>query len=209
MRDDLSEVRWGPRVPKRKIQQLYRSEAEGILDEALLDDVGMSFYVRCQSILTVGQAQKGKVRCPRCDESGRETTIRRNSQAKEEVLTCPHCDWHVTWEEYHRTYRGKQLSEGGAGAYLRAFMTRYQAARSPKQRMLAIDRLIHEFHYNTLEGLRKPTRAVGVNLIEGRLTDVVSFLNRLTYGDGTDERIVRTRNKWRSTLDGIDWHPKE
>jgi len=31
----------------------------------------------------------------------------------------------------------------------------------------------------------------------------------LTYGDGTDERIVRTRNKWRSTLDGIDWHPKE
>ena len=209
MNTGVSEIRWAPRVPKRKIQRLYESEASGMLDEALLDDVGISLYLRCQSVLTVGQAQKGKVQCPRCSNSGRKTIIQRRSSRKEEIISCSQCPWSVTWGDYLKTYQGKQLSEGGAGEYLRAFVNRYKRAQTRKQKMLAIDRVIHEFHYNTVANLRQPTRAACVNLIEGKLMDVVAFLNALTYSDYTDKRMVRTRNDWKSTLDNMSkWHPK-
>jgi len=196
-------------VPKWKIRKLYESEASGLLDEELLDDVGISLYLRCQSILTVGQAQRGQVQCPRCSNAGRNTVIERRSHGKEEVLKCPQCSWRATWGEYLGTYQGKQLSEGGAGAYLRAFVTRYEHAKTPTRKLLAIDRVIHEFHYNAVESLRRPTRAACVNLIGGRLTDVVAFLNDLTYGEQTDKRVLKTRDAWRSTLDGMSpWHPR-
>jgi len=114
----LSDIEWAPRVSKKKIRRLYESEAGGILDEALLDDVGISLYLRCQSILTVGESQRGKVECPRCAKSGFNTIIERQSSRKEEILRCTKCSWRLTWGEYHKTYQGKQLSEGGVGDYL-------------------------------------------------------------------------------------------
>jgi len=209
MKSGVSDISWAPRVSKQKIWRLYESEAAGLLDETLLDDVGISLYLRCQSILTVGQAQKGKVQCPRCSKSGRKTIIPRTSSNKEAVIKCSQCSWSVTWGEYLQTYQGKQLSEGGAGEYLRAFLQRYEGAQTPKQKILAIDRVIHEFHYNTVKNLSQPTRAACVNLIEGKLTDVVAFLNALTYSNRTDRRIVRTRGGWKAILESMSkWHPK-
>ena len=209
MKEPLSEIKWAPRVSKSKIRKLYQSEAVGLLDEVLLDEVGISFYLRCQSVLTVGRAQRGEVECPRCAKSERDTTIERQTSRKEEVLRCSKCSWHLTWGEYRKTYQGKQLNEGGVGRYLRAFVIRYEKARTPKKKILAVDQVIHEFHYNTVKNLHQPTRAACVNLIEGKLTDVVAFLNELTYGNGTDKRMIRTRDNWKSTLDGMSkWHLK-
>jgi len=75
VKEPLSEIKWAPRVSKSKIRKLYQSEAVGLLDEVLLDEVGISFYLRCQSVLTVGRAQRGEVECPRCAKSERDTTI--------------------------------------------------------------------------------------------------------------------------------------
>ena len=79
--------------------------------------------------------------------------------------------------------------------------------------MLAIDRLIHEFHYSLRQPRDLPTRPVGVNLIQGRLRDVITFLNTLTYGEGTLPMVrhrlpVKVREidagsvdrRWRQTL---------
>ena len=75
--------------------------------------------------------------------------------------------------------------------------------------MIAIDQLIHQFHCNLLDGVQQPTRAACVNLIEGKLTDVVAFLNELTYGDGTTAEVKRTKSEWTDTLNSIPWwHPK-
>ena len=209
MTSGASDICWASRVPKRKIRRLYESEATGLLDDEFTDDVGISLYLRCQSILAVGQAQEGKVRCPRCHNSGRDTVINRHSHAREEILKCPQCAWQITWGEYLKTYQGKQLSQGGAGGYFLAFMRAYERAQTPKEKMSAIDRLVHEFHYNTLNNRRQPTRAACVNLIAGKLRDVVAFLNELSYGEATAPELKDTKTRWTDTLYSMSkWHPK-
>ena len=53
MSDDAAEVRWTPRATKRQIRRLYESDARGLLDENLLDEVGVQLCLRCENIMTV------------------------------------------------------------------------------------------------------------------------------------------------------------
>lgn len=57
-RDD---IHWSPRVPKWKLQRLYESEAQGMLDEDLLEDVGLTLLLRCEDILAIEEAKQGRV----------------------------------------------------------------------------------------------------------------------------------------------------
>jgi len=63
----------------------------------------------------------------------------------------------------------------------RDFVDSLPFARTAREKVLTIDRLIHGFHwyYKT----NSPTRPVAINLIEGRLRQVISFLDDLTYSD--------------------------
>ena len=64
-RQGRNEIRWTPRVPKAKIRRLYEADAQGIVDQELLDDVGTTLFARCQDILTIKAARMGHVRCDR------------------------------------------------------------------------------------------------------------------------------------------------
>ena len=81
-------------------------------------------------------------------------------------------------------------------------MNAYREAKSPKEKMLAVDRVIHQFHYNTLRGETPPTRANCVNLIEGTLTQTVQLLNNLHNAN------PQTKQNWQQTLQTIKAHPK-
>ena len=204
MSNGRSNIRWAPRVPKHKIRRLYKSAAAGLLDEELLDDVGITLLLRCRDILTIRDATRGRVRCPRCARQGEETIILRRStdgDPRDVVLRCRKCGWHVTWGEYFLSYRRKQLSSGGATGAFETYIRDYEAARSPRDRMLAVDQLIHEFHFSLRH---QPTRAAGVNLIQGRLTDVVQFLDELTYGDQIPKVMKQTREVWRERMAQIE-----
>src|SRR5438552_1783938 len=65
-RNDLAEVRWAPRVNPHKIRRLYETDARGIVDDELIEEVGFALYSRCQSILIATEAHAGRVQCPRC-----------------------------------------------------------------------------------------------------------------------------------------------
>jgi hypothetical protein len=65
--------------------------------------------------------------------------------------------------------------------------------------MLLIDRLIHGFHWYLKTG--GPTRPVAVNLIEGRLSDVVAFLDRLSYGEKSTPGTRETYAQWDVNID--------
>lgn len=120
-----SEIRWGRRVPKWKIRRLYELDAQGIVDEQLIDDVGTMLLERCRSILIVHEAQHGRVRCARCTRRRQVTIIERSwkkGDVRDEVLTCPKCGWEITWGEYQKSYQRKQLSAGGAVAYFEAYI---------------------------------------------------------------------------------------
>ena len=59
--------------------------------------------------------------------------------------------------------------------------------------MFYIDKLLHGFHWSVRYG---PTRPVAINLIEGRLRDVIQFLDTLSYGPGNTPGIIQNQAAW-------------
>ena len=51
MPEGVGDVRWASRVNPATIRRLYETDARGIVDEDLIDEVGFALYARCQSIL--------------------------------------------------------------------------------------------------------------------------------------------------------------
>jgi hypothetical protein len=142
----------------------------------------------------------GRVRCQRCDEAGRESWIERGQIRKKDwdrtELICPVCGWHVNWGDFVRSFKRHQLNSGGALPEFEAFVARYPALRQADEKMLAIDRLIHAFHYSFRDLPQMPSRPVGPNLIKGKLEEVIELLDQLSYGPGQMER----RQAWDETL---------
>ncbi len=114
---------WARRVPQRKIRRLYETDAKGIYDEDLIDEVGYGLLARCESFIRANRARAGEVPCPECGQ-----IVRR-----EEVLRCP-CGWELRWADYFKTIQHKQLS--GAEPVLeqfRDFVKAFPAARTPRR----------------------------------------------------------------------------
>jgi len=199
--------KWAPRVTQREIRRLYVTDARGIYDEDLINEVGYGLLVRCESFIEANEAAAGRAKCPNC------SAIVVHSCRKDETLHCD-CGWELTWEEYLSTIRHAQLS--GAEPVLnlfRSFVREFPHARSPRDRMLLIDRLIHGFHgyyrktsYDE-DPDGKPMRPVAINLIEGRLSKVVAFLDRLTYGEKSTEGLKENYEQWNDKIDeNRDWY---
>jgi hypothetical protein len=204
------EIQWSKRLPKWQLRRLYQSDAQGLLDEELLDEVGYTLLERCRDILKVESAQQGRVHCARCDRNGQTTLIevpRIKGDPRDTRLTCPACGWQITWGEYRLSYKRKQLNPGGATDTFAAYVQNFPKARTPQARLAAIDRLIHEFHYSYQSLPDLPTRPVGVNLIEGKLEDVIAFLNELTFGD--DSAWQETLAEFRSANERVREHIRQ
>ncbi len=90
---------WHPRVPREKIRRLYENDARALVDETLVDDVGIGLLLRCRSILIVTAAHEGRAQCPRC------TGIIPHQWNKDEPMICSVCGWQTTWGAYFKTYQ--------------------------------------------------------------------------------------------------------
>jgi hypothetical protein len=180
---------WAPRVSPGAIRRLYRTDALGLVDEEQIDEVGYALYARCRSIVRATAAHAGRITCPRC-----ERVIRARDGAA--VLRC-RCGWGAATQEYFGSIRSAQLHGGGALPCFEAYLGAFERARGPRERMLAIDRLLHEFH----GGLAKPGRPAAKNLIEAKNTsDVLALLDELAYGDGSTPGLRETRATWERTV---------
>jgi hypothetical protein len=71
-------------------------------------------------------------------------------------------------------------------------------AKTPQERMFAIDWLIHAYHWDLKQQL--PNRPAANNLIEGSLDHVINLLDRLSYGNGP-----QSQDEWRKTL-SVMWN---
>jgi hypothetical protein len=183
---------WAPRLKQHQIRRLYESDARGMLDEALLDEVGWGLRARCQSFLQAVEAVHGRVHCPACD------AVILRSKDPDEALLCPGCGWECPWKTYHKTFQHKQLN--GAEPVLslfRDYLERFPLAREPQAKMLLIDRIITGFHHYLRFG---DTRATAVNLIEGSYHDVVDFLDSLSAGPGSTPGIQENHAEWREKI---------
>ena len=138
MTDNRQDVKWSPRVPKWKLRRLYESTCTGIWDDRLIDDVGMTLYMRCRDILNIHRAKsERKVTCPRCDGRG-QTSLIDSSGPRTQPFTCSVCGWSMTWRAYQRAFQRKQLNPGGAVDYFSAFVRQYEKAIrvTPKIRVI-------------------------------------------------------------------------
>lgn len=180
---------WAPRVPQHKIRRLYELDAQSIVDDELIDEVGYSLLARCEAFIAACAAVAGQVRCPACG-----ATVRHAGHDKTEMMICP-CGWSLTWGDYFATIQHKQLS--GAEPVLdlfQSFVERFPKAKTPRARMLLIDELLHGFHWAFKTG--NPSRPVAINLIEGRLSEVIDFLDELTYGEGSTSGLQANKSAW-------------
>ena len=195
-----TKPRWAPKVPQQKIRRLYDLDARGIVDETLIDDVGIGLYLRCRSILAVSEiGAKCRLPCPDCEEFVGLEKLAEAGNAPDFVVCCS-CGWEMAWGSYWATYRHNELGKGGAGPIFREFVQNWDGAQTSRERLLLIDRLIHLWHWQEAEvkpkfGYGRPT---GVNLIEGNRKEVIAFLESLTYGDGSMAGTQTQKAEWRA-----------
>ncbi|MCL5999743.1 MAG: Rho termination factor N-terminal domain-containing protein [Chloroflexi bacterium] len=173
-----NKIQWAKRVPRHQVRRLYESDARGMLDEALLEEVGHGMYARCADMFEVHEAREGRIKCRNCG-----TVILRHSRFwdKSEVLACERCGWQVTWGAYYDSYTGERLLPGAAEEVFRRFVDQWPTAHTAAAKMLLIDWLIHEFHMN--QGIAG--RPVGENVIHGSAQQVSELIEHLAYGSGS------------------------
>jgi len=179
--------RWAGRVSRHKIALLYTRDAQGILDEELIDEVGYALLARCQSIMQAEDVRDGKGVCPKCGMEIFHATKRK-------TVTCETCGWALSWEAYVKTTRKKQLRVGGIGPFLEEYLRLFPRAKTPQNRMIQIDNLIHRYHWE-LQG--EPGCPSAVNLIGGKQREVMVFLNDLAYSDKSTPGLKENYSRWR------------
>ena len=179
---------WAPPLTQREIYRLYVTDARGIIDEGLINDVGYGLYARCESILIATQAYRGRVTCPRC------TQIIHHNHAPDAQLVCSQCSWQKSWKAYKKTLKGKHLQAEGIEIFLKEYIAQFPKASDMRRKMLLIDRLIHRWHWEHENNLQRPGAA---NLVEGKADDTIEFLNELTYSENSTPGLARMRDEWR------------
>ncbi|MFQ5697121.1 MAG: hypothetical protein ACE5IL_02420 [Myxococcota bacterium] len=169
----------------------------GAIDEELIDDVGFSLLARCESVLAATEAGRGRAGCPRCG------LVVKHVPWRNEILECRGCGWRCRWQAYRKTIRYKHLFAGGMKPFLEEFVRDFRRAGTHSDRFIAIDTLIHRYHW---ENLGKASRPGACCLIEGKLKDIMPFLDALSYGESIPEEVRATRERWREEWRRSRWN---
>ena len=201
--NNREDMYWAPRVNLNEIKKFYMNCTGELCDEELLDNTGIALYLRCESILEYTWAHEGKVKCKRCYRMGKETFIDRITKLPKEIIRCSQCGWQIQWRVYVSETEKKQTGQLMAGRARHAFeeyYKKYPGCKQANEKVIAIDQLIHSFHWTLKNELDKPTglRTACANLLEGNATQINDLLNNLTYGDETRMEILETREWWSS-----------
>ena len=155
-------------------------------DEELINEIGYAFYARCETIWVVTER-----RCPKC--TGYMTWNKRKTPS-----TCPQCGWTATWAQYHASYKGKRIHGGRAfGAFVQ-YMKEFRRAQSAREKLFAIDKLIHSVHENCRKTWTLPA---AVNLIEGKYDEILQLLDDLAIGDCSSEQRRKNWVEYRSKIE--------
>ncbi len=172
---DQSKFHWAAKISQRDIQRLYDSDAKGLLDEDLLEKVMYILHTRICDMFEVRQAQKtGRVKCRHCGAAVPQP-LWYGGRFKDNPLRCEQCGWETTCGEFTESYKGKDMLPGSRTDLFQEFLERFPSARTPQEKMLLVDWLIHEFHVQS--GVS--SRLVAQNVIQGSRQQLIDLLSRL------------------------------
>ena len=179
------DFNWAPRIKPALLRRLYEADARQTADPELVEEVGYTLWARCETIYRVTER-----RCPRCAE---HLDGAWDGDQRDRILTCPTCRWTSTWEEYHRSYKRDRIHGGRAYDFFIEYMHKYPQCTTPQQKMLQIDRLIHAVHESANQLWTLPA---AVNLIQGKMEEVILFLDELAYGSQVPSERKQLREQY-------------
>jgi hypothetical protein len=187
----MEKISWFPKVRQSKIRQLYQNDARGAVDETLVEEVGLILFQRCRSIWLVTQRE---VECPRC---GAVFSLCEGDSWKTlpgvQICPTPGCGWETTAEEWHESWRHRELLGTAAMPAVETYLHDYPRAQTTQEQMVCIDQLIHSFHISLQTG--EMNRSFANNLIEGSHDQVIEFLDRLSAKSGWVDK-----DQWRNQV---------
>ena len=96
------------------------------------------------SICTIALIARSGVRCP---VDGTEFVLGDaawHRLPKDSSATCPICGWQTTVAAWHDSFRKQDLN--GMAPFIEVYVASWPTARSYRDRMLLVDRLLHEVH---------------------------------------------------------------
>jgi len=173
---DKKELKWAPKISPNKIKKLYEQDAKGIHDEELADDVGISLYARCDSMLFATFFNIGNPLCVEC------RTEMPHEYQKDFICECPKCGWSITVGEYGASFKNQTLNGYGVLPELKEYVEKFPKTKTYAEKMRMIDFLIHLFHGNLSE---EPSRPVASNVIEGNAGEIANLIFTLAYGESS------------------------
>jgi hypothetical protein len=168
-------IRWAPRLRTDHLIALYESNASGVIDPDLVDEVGWRLWERLCDVIRV---TNGKVRCPVCQT---EFQVRVPREEPDTIKTCPGCGWRVTPREWHKSWEHQGLN--GNCEEFEHFVRSYPAAATASQRMVLIDAAVHALHVSVRDDL--PGNFAARNFLEGSRPKIVALLGELADGPGS------------------------
>ena len=184
------KIHWAPRLRPQLLKRLYDSDAAGLQDLELCDEVGTILYLRCRTFALV---HRNEVECPAC-----HTVFAVSPQGQSH---CPQkgCGWYTTRPAYAASIQNHYAFPGRAMDAFQSFYQRYPKARTYRDKILLIDQLVHSFHVDEKTGAL--TKSVASKLFEGNKKAVVRFLDELSARHPDDKQ------QWRLAVAGtIDRH---
>lgn len=187
-----TQIIWAPRVSREKILELYIRIASGNNDAQLIDEIALAFYKRCSDIIRIYER---RFACPTC---GMELP---HSHQPHINLKCTNCGWQMDWDSFFRTYKGKQLSvNADVTDITRKYLNELPECKTPQEKMILIDGLIHACHEWVRKGVTYYGRPLAVNFIEGNMNQVVAFLENLPEGPDTLPEMNEQLTEWRKNV---------
>ena len=191
-----NKVQWARRVPLYKVRLLYESDSKGILDEDLLTEVGYGIYACCQDLLERAVAARGRVKCRNCDNIIIRPLI-NGRFADSNILRCSLCGWEVACKDYHESLlRKRPALPYEPEEIFKEFAKQWPLASSSREKLLLIDRLIHEWHIHYIT-VGWP---LGTSVIQATARQMVDLLEGLAYGPDSSKGLEQTRMVWMTRL---------
>lgn len=178
--EELTKIRWAPRLRPQLLKRLYETDAQGIRDLDLCNDVGMTLFMRCRTYALV---LRREVDCPVC------RTVFAVAAEGESHCPNPDCDWYTTPDAYNKSVHNHHAWPGRATEAFLTYYRRYPHARTYRQKILLIDQLVHSFHIDEKTGT--PAKSVASKLFEGNKKAVVRFLDELSARNPGEKEVWR------------------
>ena len=181
----LNQFKWNKKVSRGDLYKLYQGESRGLIDEELLDDIGLTFYLRCKQAKEVRECMdKGQIICHHCGAiltGGRVSpngSILTKNTDNYLPINCG-CGYSYTYREYRRNCNSVSMPGGRATPVFDKFLHKWPGCKDVNSKMLLIDWLIHECHVTLMSG--EKGRSVCVNLIEGTVKQISDLIMKLAY----------------------------